>query len=357
MPASPRSGAGEGHLRSKFKSLPFENASRPRGRLNIDAKKLRVDTAQGGGCMTGADLQDVCTGLGDNTNVTHLDLDGNQFALGAEDEDTALEPLVELCRTNRTLTMLDISNNGLCFEEDSAQTTSLQQLVVDSNLTELIIGGNMDIDEELLEKMAGWIMQSKRRWRNVGLGKIDEDDEEAANNLRATVRQAANAAEAAALVDFFNRPRPAGRAPLQTVQSPVVVGSTDAAAAASPGSKRAVESESPSTKRQKAQPAAEEQASTPSLPAGAAAAEAAAPAAPIAPSAPAGPAGASEERCKNFLAAFHDIRDDDSQVEKDSTFAQIAERLEYSHVEMEYYLSCMVELNFVMETGGMIYII
>ena len=29
----------------------------------------------------------------------------------------------------------------------------------------------------------------------------------------------------------------------------------------------------------------------------------------------------------------------------------------YDQDEMEYYLSCMVELNFIMVTGGMIYII
>jgi hypothetical protein len=366
MAASPR-GAGEAaECRKKFKALPFANTGRPRGRLNVDCKKLRVDPAQGGASMTAEDLRDLCTGLSDNTNVTHLDLDGNQFALGAEDEDTALEPLVELCRTNRTLTMLDISNNGLCFEEGSAQLDSLEQLVLGSNLVELIIGGNMDIDEELLEKLAGWVMKSERRWRNVGLGKIDEDDEKAANNLRATVRQAANAAEAAALVDFFNRPRPTARAPLQSMQSPGVVATSPAAAAcpaqaASPGGKRTAESDASSAKRQKAQPAAE-QTSTPTPPATAAAAAAAtvaAPAAPVAPSAPAAPAGASEERCKAFLAAFHDIREDDDHVEKAGTLAQIAQQLGggYEQAEMEYYLSCMVELNFIMVTGGMIYII
>ncbi len=299
-------------------------------------------------CLSGA-----TAGLRDNTNVTHLDLDGNQFALGADDEDVALEPLVELCRENKILTTLDISNNGLCFEEGSAQVESLGKLVLDSSLTSLIIGGNMDIEEELLEQLAGWVMKSERRWRNLGLGKINEDCEEAANKLRATVRQAANAAEAAALVDFFNRPRGTTRAPLQTMQSPR---EASTAKATSPGAKRPGDSQSSSAKRQKAQPAAEQTSTpTPAAPAS----TTVAPVAPVAPAAPAAPAGASEERCKAFLVAFHDIREDDAQVEKAATLEQIAAQLGdgYDQAEMEYYLSCMVELNFIMVTGGMIYII
>ena len=124
--------------------------------------------------------------------------------------------------------------------------------------------------------------------------------------------------------------------------------------AASPGAKRAGESHSSAAKRQKPT-SAPEQTSTPT----AASSPTVAPVAPVAPSAPAAPAGASEERCKAFLAAFHEIRADDVQVEKAATLAQIAAQLGggYDAAEMEYYLSCMVELNFIMVTGGVIYII
>ena len=49
------------------------------------------------------------------------------------------------------------------------------------------------------------------------------------------------------------------------------------------------------------------------------------------------------------------IRGDD--LAQGPTLAQIAETLHYETSEMEYYLSCMVDLNFIMVVGGQIYII
>ena len=360
-------------LRKRFKALPWENETSPRGRLNVEAKKLRVEPPAGGGAMATSELQELCTGLASNTHVTHLDLDGNQFALGCVEEDEALDPLVELCRTNKRLVSLDVSNNGLCFEEDSGQVAALEKLVVESGLTTLMIGGSMDIDEDLLRKIGTWVVKSERRWRNVGLGKLDDDEdvEEAADELRATVRRAANAVEAAALADYLKRPRlsaaaaAAARPPLTSVQS---LGGRDPAAAppAQPAcpaqvSPRSPKRPAPADVPPPAQPAPAEtspaSSTSPSTKKRKAEAAAAADTTPAAPPATPMPAGASEERCKAFLAAFHDIRGDESQLAQGPTLAQIAETLHYETSEMEYYLSCMVDLNFIMVVGGQIYII
>lgn len=319
-------------MRKAFKQLPFESKIAPRGKLLCMESKLRVNPSSRG-AMTPVELQQICAGLADNTFVQTLDLDGNQFALGWEDANEALTPVVQLVDSNRTIQTLDISNNGLSFAEENGLLGAVERIICRSNLTCLVIGGNMDIDDVLMEKLGHWVAASGRRWKGVRLGSVDADFCEAVEQLKTAVRTATAAAETRAIGHYFKE-RPA------VEQQP---------AAALP---RAAVDRAASPRREA--PTQRERSRSPEP-----AAEPPAAAQTVAGSA-AGPPGASELRCQSFLAAFHEVRGDEDTVEQDEALAEISAQtpdLGFSGPEMEFYLRCMVELNFIMISDGTIYII
>lgn len=196
-------------MRKAYRQLPFERKENPRGRLICSEPSLRVNPSTRG-AMTPSQLQDICIGLADNTSVTKLDLDGNQFALGWDDAESgrALDPLVSLLEANKTIQTLDISNNGLSFAEEDGLLESMEKLICRSNLTSIVIGGNMDIDDVLMGKVGEWIAASGRRWKSVSVGSVDQDYNAAVEELRAAVRAATTSAETKAIGNFFKQ-RPA----------------------------------------------------------------------------------------------------------------------------------------------------
>jgi hypothetical protein len=199
-------------MRKTYKQLPFENKKQPRGNLLCADADLRIEPPRSG-AMSLAQLRDICLGLASNTTVKKLDLDNNNFALvydpPYDDDEDPLAPLIELVEANSTLKTLDISNNNLYFGEEDGLLGSVEKLICRGNLTSLVIGGNMNIDDILMRKVGEWVAASGRRWRNISVGSVDADFDAAVVELKAAVRAAFVAAESQAIVGFFNRPRAA----------------------------------------------------------------------------------------------------------------------------------------------------
>ena len=80
--------------KSKFKQLPF--AADGSGRLLVRHRKLRVFPTKAGVAMPAAELEAVCKGLAATQCVQMLHLGELRFALGGDDEENALQPLVQL---------------------------------------------------------------------------------------------------------------------------------------------------------------------------------------------------------------------------------------------------------------------
>ena len=336
LTAAPIGGYFQGG-KSKFKQLPF--AADGSGRLLVRHRKLRVFPTKAGVAMPAAELEAVCKGLAANQCVQMLNLGELRFALGGDDEENALQPLVQLLVESRNaITSLMLAGNALSFGEGAPNREQLRRLIVDSKLTVLNIGGNMDIDEDLIAEITGWVEESQRRWRFVALGTLDDEDErDAAEQLKDTVRRVCEEAEDRAVAEFFEQkrrslsphrldspqqpeepdaPEARPRAPLASVQphvaqppSPTTATTAHAAAAAAaaPAAPAAAAARpcdtaaaapSPATKKRKADEPLRDVLAPPPPSSSAAAAGAQA-----ARSAQQAPAAATEERCKAFLAA------------------------------------------------------
>ena len=192
--------AAAGTMRKKYKTLPFESKKPPRGRLLCEAAQLRVDPVDMV-AMGQSQLADICGGLLENEHVRFLDLDGNMLGLAVEDGESPLGPLLNLVCKNKVLRGVDISNNSLSFDAESV-LTSVRKIILESNLTLLIIGGNLDIDDKLVVKLAGLVSQSKRRWRGISVGSVDNCYREV-EDLKQACRESTAAAERSMIEAYF----------------------------------------------------------------------------------------------------------------------------------------------------------
>ena len=278
---------------------------------------------------------------------------------------------------NKTLRTLDISNNGLYFREEEGLRGSLEKLVCNSNLTSIVIGGNMDIDDELMQKLGEWIAASGRRWRNVSVGSVDSDFDDAVTRLKAGVRAATAAVESKAIAGYFSRPRTV-EAPAKASAEPDVPRHQIGRAVSpvrgdhddnvrqrdrsqSPGpvdDEKTVNSEVVPTETvaSGAVLPSETPTAASSMPPGASPTRWVAAILPLLKLAEMLCALYNNDRidshrCQLFLEAFHAIRGDDESINKQVALEQIAsERPDenFGVAEMECYLQFMMDNNFIM---------
>ena len=155
-------------------------------------------------------LVELCGALKGNTSCKKLDLDGCYIGPNCAD---GLVQLSEMLRVNRSLEELDLQNNGLDLQMESAIVGQCADIVCGSHLRELRLGGNPHLSDQFVRAMISAVAErsTNPNLETINLGHFPIDDPKLLKVLDVTIERSHHAAERG--VPRFTSPREAGHAP------------------------------------------------------------------------------------------------------------------------------------------------